>query len=301
MSAAAPRELSVVATGLSFLESPRWHDDRLWVSDFHTRRVLAFDADGTMEEVASVAGQPGGLGFAPDGSLLVASMTDRRLLRADGAGALDEVADLSGLAAWNLNDMLVDRHGRAYVGQFGFDVPADPQIAASDLALVEPDGSVRIVAEDLVFPNGMALADDGHTLIVAETFAARMSAFDVADDGSLSNRRTWASFTDSVGATIFEALECGAPLPDGIVLDAEGALWIGDLTGRGALRVVEGGEIAETISVGSEAVYAVALGGADRRTLYLCVGPRPLDSGPPTDRKGRLLSCRVETPGAGLP
>jgi sugar lactone lactonase YvrE len=297
----APRELSVVGTGLSFLESPRWHDGRLWVSDFHTHRVLAFDADGAMEEVAVVPGQPGGLGFAPDGSLLVASMTDRRVLRADGSGSLAEVAELGTFAAWNLNDMVVDRHGRAYVGQFGFDVPADPQIAASDLMLVEPDGCVRIAAEDLVFPNGMAIGDDGRTLIVAETFAARISAFDVADDGSLSNRRTWASFTDTVGATIFEALECGAPLPDGIALDADGALWIGDLTGRGALRVLEGGAIAETISVGSEAVYAVALGGADRRTLYLCVGPRPLDSTGPTDRRGRLLSCRVEVPGAGLP
>jgi sugar lactone lactonase YvrE len=294
------RTPSVLASGFSFLESPRWHDGRLYVSDFHTHRVLAIDSGGAAETVAFVPGQPGGLGFAPDGSLLVVAMNERRLLRADG-DELEQVADLSDVAAWSLNDMVVDRLGRAYVGQFGFNIPTEPRIASSSLALVDADGGVRLVADELVFPNGTAITDDGRTLLIAETFAARVSAFDVAPDGSLGNRRTWASFAETVGETIFDALQCGAPLPDGIALDAEGALWMGDLTGRGALRVAPGGAILETIGVGSEAVYAVALGSADRRTLYLCVAPRPLDGDPATERRGRLLSCRVEVPGAGLP
>lgn len=294
------REVSLVADRFSFLESPRWHAGRLYVSDHHTHRVLAIDEAGQTDTVAEVPGQPGGLGFTRSGELLVASMTDRRLLRVTD-GTVDAIADLSGMANWSLNDMVVDRRGRAYVGHFGFDVPADPHIAPASLLLVLPGGELRVAAHDLVFPNGMALADDGETLLVAETFAARISAFEVADDGSLSNRRTWARFADSVGATVFEALESGLPLPDGIALDAEGCIWMGDLTGRGALRVAPGGELVETISLVNEVVYAVALGGADRRTLYLCAGPGLLDGDPVRERRARLLSCRVDVPGAGLP
>lgn len=296
----AAGEPTVVGTGYSFLESPRWHDGRLFVSDMYTQRVLAFHPDGAVQAVANVPGRPGGLGFLPGGSLLAVSMTDRLVLRAQD-GVLVTLADLSDLVPWPCNDMLVDRAGRAYVGHFGADVPADPRIAPAELVLVDPDGRMRVVAEDLVFPNGMVMTDDGQTLLVAETFAARISAFDVADNGSLTNRRTWASFTEGVGDTIFDALDSGAPLPDGMALDTEGAVWIGDLGGRGALRVVEGGEVVAAIDAAPDAVYALALGGVDRCTLYMCVAPRLREFDPAAERKARLLACRVDVPGAGIP
>jgi sugar lactone lactonase YvrE len=292
-------DLRALSTGWSFLESPRWHRGRLYVSDFYSRQVVAFAVDGTYEQLATVPGMPSGLGFDRDGELLVVSMSDRRLLRIRD-GQNETVADLGELAGWHCNDMAVDAVGRAYVGNFGWDSSSDPRIRPADLIRVDPDGSAQIAARNLVFPNGIALADGGETLLVAETFAARITAFDVAADGSLVNRRVWAAFADSVGESIFDALASGAPLPDGIAVDAENAVWLGDAGGGGALRVAEGGEILERIEVGArETVFAVALGGEDLRTLFLCVAPVPLESDPEVDRLSRLVACRVEVAGAG--
>lgn len=295
------RELTVLASGLSFLEGPRWRGDRLYVSDFFTHRVLAIDPDGALETVCEVPGQPSGLGFAPDGSLLVASMLDRRVLRLS-AGRLTEHADLSRLAPFHLNDMLVDGSGGAWVGNFGSDPEADPSIRSTVLLRVDPDGGARVAADGLVFPNGMVLSGDGGTLLVAETFASRITAFDAAADGSLSNRRLWAALADRPpGATMDEAFRSGLTLPDGLALDAEGAVWLGDAGGRAALRVAEGGEILDRVPTGDLVVYAVALGGADGCTLALCTGPPFIETDHTVERRAQLLSCRVEVPRAGLP
>ena len=299
----ATRELTVLGEGFSFLEGPRWHDGRLWASDFFTRRVLAFDADGGVETICTLPdSMPSGLGWDPQGRLLVSSMADRRLLRLQD-GELVQVADLSGHAPWLCNDMVVDDAGRAYVGNFGWDDEADPTVHPTRLLRVDPDGAVHVAAEDVVFPNGMAISPDGGTLLLSETFAGRISAFDRAPDGTLSNRRTWADFAPPGGfATTTEACLSGLPLPDGMALDAEGALWIGHAFGDGALRVAEGGEILEVVRVGEgQSVFAVALGGPDRRTLHMCAA-KPYGAGDPANvHVARLLSCRVEVPGAGRP
>lgn len=296
------REVTILREGFSFLEGPRWHEGRLWASDFFTGRVLAFDEDGAAETICTLPdGMPSGLGWDPEGRLLVASMLDRRVLRLEG-DELHEVADLSGHAAWHANDMLVDEAGRAYVGNFGFDDAADPTLRPTDLLRVDPDGSVHVAARDVTFPNGMAIAPDGGTLLLAETFAGRISAFDRAPDGTLANQRTWAQFAPRELATTVEACASGVPLPDGIALDADGALWIGHAAGAGALRVAEGGEVLETVPAPhGQAVFAVALGGADRRTLFMCAAV-PYGQGDPAERHvARLLACRVDVPGAGRP
>jgi sugar lactone lactonase YvrE len=295
------RDVRVLAQGLSFLEGPRWRDGRLYVSDFYTHRVLSFEESDGMRELCVVPGQPSGLGFSPEGRLLVVSMLDRRLLRLEGS-ELVAVADLSNLAGGPCNDMVVDRAGRAYVGNFGWDANPDAPIRATVLIRVEPDGSAAVAADELVFPNGTVISPNGKTLLVAETFASRISAFDLAGDGSLTNRRVWASFgPGSVGGTVASAVASGLPLPDGLAHDAEGAVWMGDAAGSGALRVATGGEILDSVPTGELAVFAVALGGDDRRTLYMCASPPLLQNDPSVDHRAQLLACRVDVPGAGLP
>jgi sugar lactone lactonase YvrE len=294
-------ELELVADGLSFVESPRWRGGRLYVSDFFTHRVLSIGFDGSIVEVCQVPGQPSGTGFLPDGSLLVVSMLDRRVLRLDH-GTLVEHADLSQLAPSHLNDMLVDSNGRAYVGNFGWDRDQDPSVRATVLLLVERNGRARVAADGLVFPNGMALDADGLTLFIAESYASRISAFDVADDGSLSNRRVWATLGDGTPATTFpEVFTAGLPVPDGIALDSEGAIWVADAAGRGAIRVGHGGEILDQIPTGALTVYAVGFAGDDRRTLVLCVAAPFLEANHRVERRASVLACRVAVPGVAGP
>lgn len=294
------REATVLAHGFSFLEGPRWHDGRLYASDFFTRQVLVFDDQFTGKAVCNMPGQPSGLGWLPDGSLLISSMLDRRVLRFED-GHFTEHADLTSLANWHCNDMTVDEAGRAYIGNFGWDDTASDRIRPTDIHCIEPDGSVSVAATDLVFPNGMAISADGATFYVAETFAARISAFDRASDGTLSNRRTWAAFTSEQPTSLEAVCASGVPLPDGLALDAEGALWIGDAGGNAALRVAAGGEILDAVSSGEQASYAVALGGADRQTLFICAAV-PYGKGDPSERfESRLLSAPLEVPGVGLP
>lgn len=219
----APRQPRVVLEGYSYLECPRWHDGRLWVSDFYTNQVVATDGRGSTEVVADVPGQPSGLGFLPDGRALIVSMRDHRILVRDGSGRLEEHADLSGVVSGVLNDMLVDDRGRAYVGNFGFDLMGGAPVRYTTLTRVDTDGTVSTVAEDLGFPNGMVILP-GRVLVVAETFAARLTAFDIGEDGELSGRRVWAQFggtpqTEDVG----EAVGLLEVAPDGICADAEGS------------------------------------------------------------------------------
>jgi sugar lactone lactonase YvrE len=300
----ADREIRTVVEGMSYLECPRWHDGRLYVSDFYTQRVLALDLDGggaEPETVVTVPEQPSGIGWLPDGTMLVVSMRDRTLLRVRDGAEPEVHADLSGLAAWHLNDMVVDAEGRAYVGNFGFDLMSGAPIRRAPIIRVDPDGSATVAADDLAFPNGTVIFPDGGTLVVAETLGGRLTAFDVAGDGTLSNRRVWASFndvpdTDDIG----EVIASGGVAPDGIALDAEGAIWAADALGGRVIRVREGGEIVEEIAPGT-GVFACGLGGPEGRTLVMCAAPSFAEHERRDTREAQLLACEVDVPRAGLP
>jgi sugar lactone lactonase YvrE len=270
--------------GLRFPEGPRWHAGRLWFSDMHAQQVLAVGLDGRSEVMATVPQDPSGLGWLPDGRLLVVSMRDRRLLRLD-PGGLVEVADLSELASFHCNDMVVDPRGRAYVGNFGWDLHGGGAPVPANLILVEPDGRTRVAASELRFPNGTVITPDGRTLIVGETFGPCLTAFDVAEDGSLSGRREWAPMEKAV--------------PDGICLDAEGCIWVASPVSGAVLRLRQGGEVTHRVEVEHQA-FACMLGGPERRTLFVCTAA---DSDPAKtgDRRGRIEFVEVEVPGAGLP
>lgn len=271
---------------IAFPESPRWHEGELWFSDFYTHRVRRVDAFGRVTTVAEVPGQPSGLGWRPDGQLLIVSMTDRQLLRHDGK-RLHLVADLSDLAPFHCNDMVVDTQGRAYIGNLGFDLGARAPFKPTNLIMVSPDGQARVVAEDMHFPNGTVITPDGKTLIIGESYGARLTAFDIAEDGSLSRRRTWAQLK---GAT-----------PDGICMDAEGAIWVASPISREVLRVRAGGEVTHRVPTEGQAV-ACMLGGMERRTLYVLTGK--VMTTPEQSRaamSGRILTVEVAVPGVGLP
>ena len=271
--------------GIDFGEGPRWHDGRLWFSDFFQHAVKAASLDGSVEVVLEVPGQPSGLGWLPDGDLLLVSMLDRKVLRYDGA-ELHEHADLSEVAASHCNDMTVDAEGRAYVGNFGFDMHGGEDLAVATLALVQPDGTVEASVGDLLFPNGSVITPDGSTFIVGESFGGQFSAFDIGEAGRLSNRRVWA--------------EVHGTAPDGCCYDAEGGIWFADALGNAALRVLEGGEITHRVET-EQSCFACMLGGDDGRTLFLVTAP---DSHPDRTRgsgQGRIDTVRVEVPKAGLP
>ncbi|RZT86096.1 sugar lactone lactonase YvrE [Pseudonocardia sediminis] len=289
---------TVVLENLSFLEGPRWHAGRIWVSDFYTNQVLSAAEDGSDLRVeAEVPGQPSGLGWLPDGRLLIVSMRDRSILLRETDGTLTRHADLSGHAPSVLNDMIVDDRGRAFVGSFGFDLMAGDPRKPAPLLRVDTDGTVTEVSEPLHFPNGPAIVD-GSTLVVAETLGNRMSAFDIADDGSLSDRRDWASFGPLPSASdALEAIGEVAVGPDGIsVADAEGAIWVADAKNNRAVRVLPGGEIADSVGTEANGCYAVALGGADGRTLFLCVAPNFFEHERRETRDAKLLSVQVTVP-----
>ena len=275
----------VLLDGLTFPEAPRWRDDKLWFSDFYSQRVMTVGLDGRADTIVEVPQQPSGLGWTPAGELLIVSMLDRRLLRFDGTH-LHQVADLSTLATGPCNDMVVDAAGRAYVGNFGYDRHQGEAERSACLARIDPDGSVVRAAEDLMFPNGMMITPDGKTLIVGETFAGHLTAFDIGADGALSNRRIFAAIAGSH--------------PDGICLDAEGAVWVSNPRGDHLVRVFEGGRIAQTVATGTRGSYACMLGGPDRRTLFILTNS---GSGPAIAAKadGRIEIVKVEVPGAGLP
>jgi sugar lactone lactonase YvrE len=287
--------------GLSFTEGPRWHDGRLLVSDFYTRRVLAIGMDGSAATIADVPDQPSGLGFMPDGRLLIVSMRDRKVLRRELDGTIVEHADLSALAPWHLNDMLVDGDGRAWVGNFGFDLMAGDPSTTTVLIRVETDGTASVAADGLAFPNGMALTPDGTTLIVAESLNNRLSAFDLAD-GKLGERRTWASFGEPPTTTdVAEALAEVEVAPDGICMDADGAVWVADAAHPRLIRVVEGGEIVDERPSGGDILYACMLGGDDGRTLFACAAPTSHEHEASTNHRAAVLFTTVDVPHGGLP
>jgi sugar lactone lactonase YvrE len=276
----------VLLDGLMFPEGPRWHEERLWFSDMHAGLVRTVDMNGNADVIATVPHSPSGLGWLPDGRLLVVSMLDRRLLRLDDGG-LTEAADLSRLASFHCNDMVVDDQGRAYIGNFGFDLTAQAPFSPAEIILVHPDGQALVAAEEMAFPNGSVITPDGSTLIVAETFGARLTAFDIKTDGSLGNRRVWA--------------EVEGAFPDGICLDAEGGIWVASPAGQtGVMRVCEGGEITHRFDVATQA-YACMLGGPQRKTLFMLTAETINPDGARAKSSGRIEMVPVDIPGAGMP
>lgn len=285
--------MTTVAGGFSFTEAPRWHDGRLWFSDFYTSRVHSMLEDGTDARVeAVVEQQPSGLGWLPDGRLLVVSMRDRRILRREADGRLVTHADLSGHATGHVNDMAVDAEGRAYVGNFGFDLMGGAPLSTAALHRVDPDGTVTEVADDLWFPNGIAFTPGGR-MLVNETFGNRVTAFDVTPDGRLTGRREWARFGPLPTARdVAGAIAQLDVAPDGSCADPGGALWIADATGGRAIRVVEGGRITDEVRPGTN-VYACALGGASGRTLFACVAPDFYEHARREAREGAVLAVAL--------
>jgi sugar lactone lactonase YvrE len=295
------RELSTVVTGMAYLECPRWHDQRIWFSDFYTYRVYSAAEDGSDIRIeAEVPQQPSGLGWLPDGRLLIVSMRDACVLRRETDGTLVCHADVSGYVGGLLNDMVVDSQGRAFIGEFGFDLMGGGHLKTASLLRVDLDGTVTKAADDLWFPNGSVITSGG-TLLVNETFGNRVTAFDIAGDGTLTNRRTWAKFGELPTEREPEKLLPQIVIaPDGCCLDADGQLWIADGLGGRVIRVRQGGEITEEIPTGT-GVFACALGGADGRTLYACTAPDFAEEARKNAREGSLVAARVDTPGAGLP
>jgi sugar lactone lactonase YvrE len=286
-----PTRTKVLATGLRFGEGPRWHEGRLWLSDMYDHAVKSVGLDGDVRVEVEVPGQPSGLGWMPDGTLLVVSMLDRAVLRLVD-GVLVPHADLSGVAAWHCNDMVVDAAGNAYVGNFGFDLhlaesTRDFSTAApATLALVHPDGTVAVAADELAFPNGTVITPDGRTLIVAESMGRRLTAFTRHDDGTLTDRRVWA--------------DLGRRLPDGICLDADGAVWFANAGGPECVRVAEGGEVLDIIDTGDRC-YACMLGGDDGTTLFILTSASSHPDRTTVERSARVLVSAAPAPGAGLP
>jgi sugar lactone lactonase YvrE len=277
---------TTLTEGLCFGEGPRWHDGRLWFSDMHAHWVLALDEAGVCERIVEVPACPSGLGWDPEGRLLIVSMEDRRLLRWDGS-TLSTFADLSTLAAFHCNDMVVDRQGRAYVGNFGFDLHGGASPTLTDLILVEADGAPRVVASELGFPNGTVITPDGATLIVAETFAAKLTAFDISPSGDLSNRRVWAE------------LPSGA-LPDGICLDDHDGIWVASPSSNECLRIEAGGAVTHRVGL-DRGAFACMLGGADDRTLFMLTAKDSDPDATKAQRSGRVETVRAPHPRAGLP
>ena len=282
-------EPQTLMTGVAFGESPRWHDDRLWFSDWGTQEIIAIDLEGNSEVMVRLnfpSFQPICFDWLLDGRLLVVSASDGVLLRLEPDGSLVTHADLSNLAS-GFNEIVVDGRGNAYVNGGNFDFATGAGAHSGIIALVHSDGTVRQVADDIVFGNGMAITEDGSTLIVAESWANRLSAFDIARDGGLSNRRVWADLGDSP--------------PDGICTDAEGALWFADVPNKLCARVREGGEVLQRIEL-DRGCFACALGGTDRTTLFMVArewhGPETMAD---EERTGQILTAQAPVPGAGRP
>ncbi len=278
-------DTKVLLDGLLFPEGPRWHDGKLWFSDMQGLYVMTVDLDGNAEKIVRVEASPSGLGWLPDGRLLVVSMVDRRLLCLDSRG-LVEIADLAKLASFHCNDMVVDKKGRAYIGNFGFDLGANAPLKPAEIVLVTPGGNARIVAGDVYFPNGTVITPDDRTLIVAETWGKCLTAFDIESDGTLKNRRTWANLEDAY--------------PDGICLDAEGAIWVAAPHPGQVLRVQEGGNVTHRLTVSTKP-YACMLGGFDHRTLFVCTAGSSNPDEVRTKPGGKIEIVEVKVPGAGLP
>ena len=292
------RKVTALTDGVYFGEGPRWHEGRLWFSDFFANRVYSLGLDGELTTELELEGQPSGLGWLPDGSLLVVRMELRQVWRRWPDGRFEQHADLTDYSVHLCNDMVVDAAGRAYVGNFGFDLDAEMRTRGPDkviadhpqtcLALVQPDGSVSDAApgERFSFPNGMVITPDGTTLIVAETFAGRLTALDIGTDGALTNRREWAPTWPRI--------------PDGICLDASGAVWVANPMASECALIAPGGEVLEVIETLGLNCYACMLGGPAGRHLFMLVAPGSSGAAVKTPL-GKVLVAEVDVGRAGRP
>jgi len=281
MSSPELLETEILLEGLQFPEGPRWHDEKLWFSDMNARKVMTVDLQGNAETIVEMEDSPSGLGWLPNGTLLIVSMGEERLLRLEPDG-LKEHADLSSLATYRCNDMVVDKKGRAYVGNFGFDLQSG-KYKPAEIIMVTSEGDAKIVADNMVFPNGTVITPDDKTLIVGETYGNRLTAFDIFEDGLLGGRRVWAKLQSL--------------LPDGICLDAKGGIWFAAPGSGKVFRVLEGGTVTHEVK-GFSKPFACMLGGPDRRTLFIATSTAFDQDG---TIEGRIEIVKVEIPGAGLP
>jgi len=279
-------QTSKLADGFVFLEGPRWHQGKLWFSDMWGFKVYTITEAGERAVVCDVPQRPSGLGFLPDGTLLIVSMADRKLMKFKN-GTLSVHVDLAEFARGDVNDCVTDQQGRTYVGNFGYDLFAGAEPGPADLVLVEPSGAARVVAGDLNFPNGAVIKDNGKTLVVAESWGARLSAFDIAADGSLSNRRVYASL--------------GERTPDGICLDAAGGIWVSSFNSGEFLRVLDGGEITDIVECGDRRAVACQLGGADGKTLFCLIYDGQLEDLHQQKAAGSIETVRVAVGSGGSP
>ncbi|PZQ57845.1 MAG: gluconolactonase [Phenylobacterium zucineum] len=290
------RTTRTLAAGIYFGEGPRWHDGRLWFSDFYAHAVKSVSLAGDLRTEFEIDDQPSGLGWAPDGSMLIVAQLRRQLLRRTPDGAITVHAELGHIADFHCNDMVVDSRGGAYVGNFGFDLDAEinargvqnvlAEHATAKLAYVAPDGTASVAAEGMHFPNGSVITPDGRTLIVGETLGGVLTAFDIGANGALSNRRVWAP--------------CQPAVPDGICLDAEGAIWIANPIAPQCVRIAEGGKVLEIVET-DQPCYACMLGGDDGRTLFMLTAASSDHEAAAKTQTGRVLITQVDVARAGLP
>lgn len=282
-----------LVSGLYFAEGPRWHDGRLWFSDFYDHAVKSVSTAGDLRTEFTIDDQPSGLGWQPDGTMLIVSMKKRQVLRRTADGKIAVHADLGHIATFHCNDMVVDAAGGAYVGNFGFNL--DEAVAKGDiagsmvmakLAYVSPDGQARVAADEIAFPNGGVITPDGKTLIMGESFGRVLTAFDIGPNGDLSNRRVWA--------------DLGERAPDGFCLDADGACWVANPLAPECVRVAEGGKILEVIDTG-QACYACMLGGETGKTLFMLTAANSDSEKAAASRTGRIVVTEVDSPRAGRP
>jgi sugar lactone lactonase YvrE len=277
-------EQTLIFSDLRFPEGARWHDDQLWFSDMHTGQVFRADpAARSLQEVAVVDDQPSGLGWLPDGSLLISCMLGRKVRRLHPDGGVSVFADVSALTEAPVNDLVTDDAGRTFLGGFGYDLYADAPQRPGPIFRIDPDGTPRLVEDDMVFPNGSVFLPGTSTLVVAETWAARLTAFDVDDAGALVDKRVWAQLP--AGST-----------PDGICVDAAGGVWVSSITTSQFLRVEAGGRVTRAITVEGRCAVDCVLGGPDGRTLFLLTSNswQPSET---TSRAGRVEAVEVEVPG----
>jgi sugar lactone lactonase YvrE len=278
-------ELETLMAGIAFGESPRWHDGRLWFADWGAGELIALTPDGDHEVVTRVNSFPFCFDWLPGGQLLVVNSRERRLVRFEEDGSVETHADLARLADKPWNEIVVDRRGNAFVNCIGFDFPAG-EPGPGFVAVVTPDGDLRRVADEVAFPNGMAILPDESTLIVAESYGQCLTAFDIEDDGSLVNRRLWAKVDGP---------------PDGICADADGAVWYADVPNKGCVRVAEGGAVLDSVEL-DRGCFACMLGGGDGRTLFIVGqewgGPEAMAAG---ERSGVVVATRAPAPRAGRP
>ena len=307
------KELKKLTGGLYFGEGPRWHENKLWFSDFYSHKVMTLDENNSLETVCEVPSQPSGLGWLPNGDLLIVSMLDRKILRFS-EGSISVHADLSEHVEHKCNDMVVGRDGTAYVGNFGMG-DAGESLNSTHLMIVKSDGTVLKGPDNLLFPNGTVITEDGKNLIIAETLGAKLTSFDIEDNGELTNRKLWArtsplfslliiKFLSSMGFDLskvdFSKYSKNLHVPDGICLDEKNGIWIASPTTKAVVRIEKGGNITDTINT-PKGAFACMLGGKERKTLYVIISNSSDPEEAQASPEGEIHSIEVEIPGVGKP